>query len=177
MSRTVTFRPGKQEDAAVIAEIHCRSWQLHYRGDFTDDYLDREAPSERLLVWKDRLARDNPRMLLELALIDGEVVGFSCVFLDHHESFGHLLDNLHVRPGFYGEGIGKQLLLRSMSSVSKARGAKAPFYLWVLESNEQAIGFYDRLRGRRGITETHHFPGGNTVQAISYHWEAEQMER
>jgi ribosomal protein S18 acetylase RimI-like enzyme len=174
MSREISFRPGTLDDAATIADIHCRSWQTHYRGDFTDEYLDQEAPTERLQVWRERLRKADPGMVLELATLGQEVVGFSCVFLDHHETFGHLLDNLHVRPGYYGKGIGKALLLRSMKRVAKLRGAGAPYYLWVLENNAQAIGFYERLRGRRGELETHHFPGGNTVRAISYHWRARE---
>ena len=77
-----------------------------------------------------------------------------------------------MRPGHYGHGIGKRLLLRSLAKVAALRGMGAPYYLWVLETNTKAIGFYDRLGGRRGVIESHPFPGGNSVRAISYHWEA-----
>lgn len=171
---TLKFRPGTPKDASAIAEIHCRSWQLTYRGDFSDEYLDHRAPAERLAVWQERLRVVRPDMLLELARTEDQTVGFSCVFLDNHAKFGHLLDNLHVRPGYYGRGIGETLILRSMKRVAALRGAEAPYFLWVLETNERAIQFYERLGGRPGVRELHHFPGGNEVWAISYHWRVTQ---
>ena len=47
-------------DYKKIAKLHVKSWQQHYRGDFSDHFLDVEATSEREEVWKDRLTNPSP---------------------------------------------------------------------------------------------------------------------
>ncbi|HEY9293367.1 MAG TPA: hypothetical protein VIP98_18990 [Microlunatus sp.] len=44
------------DDAEQIAALHAVSWQRHYRGAYSDSFLDGDVLSERRAVWTARLA-------------------------------------------------------------------------------------------------------------------------
>ena len=108
----MTYRPAADADAAAIAALHTLSWQRTYRGDFPDDYLDHQAPAERLAVWTARFNDADTLMQVTVAETNEGIAGFCCVFPDHSPADGHLLDNLHVHPAHHGRGIGKRLMQR-----------------------------------------------------------------
>lgn len=140
---------------------------MTYRGAFSDDYLDREAPAERLAVWTERFATPNPKMLVTIAEGEAGALGFCCTFLDYSPD-GHMLDNLHVRPGLHGQGIGRKLMRDAAQRVSP-HDADGEIFLWVLTGNEGAIRFYERLGGRRGRHQQLSL-AGNKVDAIMMSW-------
>jgi len=140
----VTYREANPLDYKKIAKLHIKSWQQHYRGDFSDHFLDVEAASEREEVWKDRLTNPTSNQFVLVAEQDGEICGFACAFKDENVQFGALLDNLHVSESAKGRGIGKNLI--SLVAQEVLRGnPTAKMYLWVLKNNISAIGFYERL--------------------------------
>ncbi len=163
------FRPATLLDAPAIAALHTLSWQQTYRGDFSDHYLDVEAPAERLQVWTERFTASAAAMQVSVVEEEGVLIGFSCVFPWHAAEDGHLLDNLHVHPAYHGRGLGKKLMQYAASRLA-ATVPTGEMYLWVLTSNEAAIGFYERLGGRPGRKEFHHFAAGNTTEAIMMSW-------
>jgi len=55
------------------------------------------------------------------------------------------LDNLHVRPSHRSNKIGSALMKAAAKELIKKGHQTA--YLWVFESNEKAIRFYERLGG------------------------------
>lgn len=167
----ITYRSATPFDAPRIAELHAHSWQLHYRGAMPDDYLDREAPAERLTVWTDRFSADHENMRVLLAEEDDVLAGFCCIVLGEDDQDGTLLDNLHVRPGYQGSGVGKRL----MHWAAKETLAYAPdgeLYLWVLEQNQPAMDVYLHLGGQAGRRERKHLvataPEGVTAVAIHF---------
>ena len=70
-----------------MASLHADSWRRHYRGAWSDSFLD------------------------------GEVVGLAHTKFFEHPSFGALLDNLHVAYGLKGQGIGSRLLALTARAV------------------------------------------------------------
>jgi GNAT superfamily N-acetyltransferase len=76
-----------------------------------------------------------------------------------------LLDNLHALPGYQGIGVGK-LLLRAAEDWARAQGA-AQLYLYVLEGNTPAIGFYERQGWQCVGAEPDHM-GGVDITALRY---------
>jgi hypothetical protein len=61
----------------AIAGLHADSWQRHYRGAFSDAFLDHDVAGYLLPLWTERLAIPNPRACTILAQHDGAVVGLS----------------------------------------------------------------------------------------------------
>src|SRR6185295_16394242 len=97
------------EDAPAVARIHTDSWRRHYRGMYSDRYLDGDLYGERLKTWTARLARDGPTQFTLITEIDGKATGFAHVLLDADPKWGALVDNLHVVRDTQGKGVGSLL--------------------------------------------------------------------
>ena len=168
------LRQATPQDAPRIADLHARSWQENYTAAMSATYLQQEVPAERLAVWTERFAHPAPGLRVLLAEDEnGELLGFSCLFLDHDPADGSLLDNLHVRADQQRTGLGKQLA-QATARLTLAEGQSDKLYLWVLDSNTRARTVYERLGGRVGRSERHHMPGTGPegVAATSMHWRA-----
>ena len=134
-------------DSEAIADLHAWSWRLNYRGAFTDAYLDGPIVAERRRVWKDRLAEPAPGQTVILAEQAGSLLGFVCSFADHDRTWGSLIDNLHVTEAHKGQGLGRSLMRETARKLVETAPHR-PVYLHVVETNQAARGFYDRLGGR-----------------------------
>jgi ribosomal protein S18 acetylase RimI-like enzyme len=160
-----TLRPVVAADAATIAELHATSWRSAYRGMLRDEYLDGDIAAERLRTWMGRLAATSDAQYGFLAEIAGEPVGFVFLYGRADETWGTLVDNLHVRPGLKGRGIGRRLL-EAAARETLARFPGDPIHLFVYEANAAARRFYASVGGReveRGSVEA---PGGGS----QIHW-------
>ncbi len=164
----MTFRLATAQDAAAIAALHTLSWQKAYRGVFSDNYLDQEAAQERLAAWEDRFTSPPPDLWVLLAEEEETLLGFVCLTPQEELAHGVMLDNLHVREGQQGKGIGKQLLFKAHQWV-KAHFPSQPMFLYVLQANAPAIAFYEAIGGRR-VTDVPDWdaPGGQLVKVFRY---------
>ncbi len=138
------LRVAGSSDAQAIARLHADSWRRHYRGAYSDAFLDGDVVEDRLAVWTDRLREPDPRRCTLLAEDDGRLIGFANTFFDDHPTWGALLDNLHVADGYKRRGIGSQLLdAAARALIERATG----LYLWVQEQNVDARAFYEARGG------------------------------
>ena len=141
----VRFRVAGAADATAIAALHADSWRRHYRGVYSDGFLDGDIGEDRRRVWSARLAvatRETAHTVV--AEDDGGLVGFTHVVFDADPEWGALLDNLHVRYASKRQGVGSKLMAHS-GQAARARGAA--LYLWVLEQNLDARAFYEARGG------------------------------
>jgi ribosomal protein S18 acetylase RimI-like enzyme len=140
MMPSVQFRLANADDADEVAELHADSWRRHYRGAYSDSFLDGDVEANRREVWAARLAApaDSETVLAEYG---GLLVGFIHVMFDDDPRWGSLVDNLHVVHDQHRLGIGSQLLGRAARSVTE-RATGAAMYVWVLQQNTAAQGFY-----------------------------------
>ena len=165
------FRAAGPGDAAAVAGLHTDSWQRHYRGAFSDSFLDGEAPGFLLDRWTERLAEPDPRDRTILAELDedreradgGALVGLAHTILDDNPTWGALLDNLHVRYGQKRQGVGTRLLSLTAQAVLADRPGSG-LYLWVLEQNTNARAFYDARGGACVESREVMAPGGNPAR-------------
>jgi GNAT superfamily N-acetyltransferase len=135
------FRTAGPGDAQAIAALHADSWQRHYRGAFSDAFLDNNVAGYLLPLWTGRLASPDPRARTILAETGGAVVGLAHTLLDDHPAWGAFLDNLHVAHGLKRQGIGARLLaLTGWEAMDWS--PSSGLYLWVLEQNSDARAFY-----------------------------------
>jgi GNAT superfamily N-acetyltransferase len=153
------FRPAAAEDAGAIAALHADSWRLHYRGAYSDAFLDGDVAGDRLVVWVDRLREPDPRSWTIVAEGAEGPVGFAHTIFEADPRWGALLDNLHVIPGAKRGGIGSRLLALTAQAVL-VRGTG--LYLWVLEQNVDGRAFYEARGGRRVERAPVPPPGGIT---------------
>ena len=152
------FRLAGPADAEAVANLHADSWRRHYRGAYSDAFLDGDVVADRLAVWTDRLREHDPRRCAILAE-DGSLVGFANTLFDDDPTWGALLDNLHVADGHKRRGIAARLLALTAQAVIE-RPERTSLYLWVLEQNVDAQAFYEARGGRsvgRGAVSP---PGG-----------------
>jgi GNAT superfamily N-acetyltransferase len=148
------FRAAEPGDAAAIAALHADSWQRHYRGAFSDNFLDGEVTGFLLAQWTTRFAAPDPlarTILAEFRLggdadSDRALVGVAHTVLDDHPVWGALLDNLHVAHGLQRQGVGTRLMSLTARAVLAARPGSG-LYLWVLEQNASARVFYEARGG------------------------------
>jgi ribosomal protein S18 acetylase RimI-like enzyme len=148
------FRAAERGDAAAIAALHAASWRRHYRGAFSDAFLDGEVAGFLLDTWTTRLAAPDPLARTILAELrrsgdgDGDraLVGMAHTVLDDDSTWGALLDNLHVAHGLKRHGLGTRLLSLTARAVIAARPGSG-LYLWVFEQNDNARAFYEARGG------------------------------
>jgi GNAT superfamily N-acetyltransferase len=164
------LRKALPSDAAAVAELHTDSWRNTYRGILSDYFLDHEIFENRLAHWQRRLSDRQPdTQLVLLAEEPGQLIGFTCVFLDADPRWGALLDNLHVRFDTQSRGVGRQLMSQAIAWILKKR-PDSGLYLWLFEGNHQARGFYERLGGIPVEKQLQRAPGGTDVIAVRYGW-------
>lgn len=167
----IRFRSANESDVKGIAALHVKSWQQNYRGALSDEFLDDKAPSERLKVWESRFKDINPDQKVIVAENANEIVGFVCVFLNHSQEYGSLLDNLHVSSAMQGRGIGYQLMNLAANEIQNHL-QDSDMYLWVLEQNVKAIKFYKSLGGEEVETVHEMDIGDRPVTKSRYYWKS-----
>ena len=163
------IRLGGPDDAAAIAALHAESWRSAYRGLIPDDDLGDALDDERLQFWRGRFASPHPDRRITFAAMAGDVlVGFACVLADAAPEYGPLLDNLHVKPGWRGHGLGAQLLQKSRV-WSRGLAPGQPMHLWVLAGNAVARRFY---RNQGGVEEDRRVEhrGGMEIVSLRCMW-------
>lgn len=141
------LRPATPGDANHIAELHADSWRRHYRGAYSDAFLDGDVEADRRTAWSSRLhAPERPAATI-VAERCGRLIGFVHVIFDEDPVWGSLVDNVHVAAASHRRGIGTRLLAGAAAAVT-ARSGQGGLYLWVLEQNVAAQAFYEARGGR-----------------------------
>jgi len=164
------YREATARDVDAIASLHADSWRRHYRGAYSDSFLDSDVFSDRHDVWTERLQRsDRSNECTIIAERDGAVVGFAHTILNADAQWGALLDNLHVRHDLKGGGIGTRLMAGTARAVLE-RAPSSGLFLWVLEGNKAAQAFYQARGGTGAGSKTSEAPGGGTIVAFRYVW-------
>jgi len=165
------FRDASKRDIEAIAALHADSWRRHYRGAYSDEFLDGDVFADRRALWTDRLASTRVRanQCTIVAELGGVLVGFAHTILEDDPTWGALLDNLHVRHDLKGHRIGSQLMAETARAVLD-RTPSSGLYLWVLEQNEAARAFYDARGGTCAGREVSQAPGGGSVVGLRYVW-------
>lgn len=141
----VRIRPAVPADAGAVAAVHATNWRRHYRGAYSDSFLDGDLAADRSALWSRRL--NQPSGASTLVAEDGSgVVGFVHVVFDDSDTWGSLVDNLHVVSGRRRSGVGTALLSRA-AHLAAAEATSRRIHLWVLEQNTDAQAFYRACGG------------------------------
>jgi ribosomal protein S18 acetylase RimI-like enzyme len=139
------FRLAGPSDSEATAALHADSWRRHYRGAYADSFLDGDIEADRLAVWSQRLRHFDGSTHTVLAEDESGLIAFVHTVFEADQTWGALLDNLHVTHGQKRRGIGSQLLALTAHAVIERKTA---LHLWVLEQNVDAQAFYAAHGGR-----------------------------
>lgn len=165
----ITVRKATASDAEAIARIRIGTWQCAYKGQMPDELLDNLSIDEDIENWKRRIA-DPPKDKVDfVAVLDGRVIGFAsvgpCRDEDMDDSTGEVWA-LYVDQNFMHHGAGSALMKESISYLRSLGFKKAT--LWVLDTNEKTIAWYEHKGWRKeGKTKTEE-ERGFTLSEIRY---------
>ena len=165
-----TIRLARLSDTKQIALLHADSWRRTYRGLFTDEFLDHEANAERIQTWCTRLQAERPDQCVYVMENGSTVNGFVCAYGNEDATWGSLIDNLHVRHTSRRQGIGTHLMHYAFNWLALHYPSN-DVYLWVMENNQPARRFYEKLGAVNAETLDKPNPvGGGSALNCRYVW-------
>ena len=136
-------RPASPADAPLLADVHLRTALAAYAHIFPPE-APAPTPEEVLAQWDDWLRAGSHRGFVATA--GDEVLGAVLAGPDPAEEAAGHLSRLYVDPDHWGAGVGTLLYRSAVAHLRAARFDQAT--LWVLERNERARGWYERLGWR-----------------------------
>lgn len=152
----------ENDDRSKISSVYEQSWKTAYRGIVPDDYLD-SIPAGR---WASKV--DNPSWHTLVCLEDGQIIGTSSFCksrFDVFEGYGEII-SIYLLPEYVGKGCGRQLMERALSELRKQGYTKA--FLWVLEENNRARAFYEKMGFTISDKSIESNIGGKDLKEVSY---------
>lgn len=138
------IRAATIDDAQEIARVHVASWRTTYVGQMPQTVLDDLSVPQRHIMWARQLEDPSQRILV--AERDGEVVGFASVGPSRDEDRSPRtaeMFTIYLTEENKGNGIGTALWARSLEILTELGYSEVT--LWVLDSNERARRFYERM--------------------------------
>jgi ribosomal protein S18 acetylase RimI-like enzyme len=162
--RAVELRDATPADAHAIATVTVRSWRAAYRGLLPDDVLAGLSVDDREERWSAALTAPPEHLRVVVAVVAGTVVGFAAtgrplVPDDRADPTLGDLYALYLVPEVWRRGIGARLHSAALDRLRSCGFTHAG--LWVLDTNDRALRFYDRVGWTdTGRTQVDRGPGG-----------------
>jgi ribosomal protein S18 acetylase RimI-like enzyme len=132
------IRPATQSDIQDIAAIHVESWKDSYSDVLPAEFLDEQIDRDLEKHWSEFQIQNGDVVLVAE---EDSLLGFVAVWCRPIP----FIDNLHVKLSHRSKKLGSALIKAAAKDLIN-KGHKTA-YLWVFESNEKAIRFYERLGG------------------------------
>ncbi|MEG0638540.1 MAG: GNAT family N-acetyltransferase [Clostridia bacterium] len=150
------------DDFNAVGHIYAESWKASYRGIVPQAYLDKLNHNR----WSAMLRADPAQSLG--AFLDGTLVGTAMVSFARdaeREGYGEIV-SIYLLPAYTGRGYGKELMQACLEKLSQ--DGCADICLWVIEQNQQAKSFYQRMGFHStGRTQAESF-GGKELQLMEF---------
>lgn len=150
------------DDLFAVSRVYEESWRMAYRGLLPQEYLD-ALPAGNWVPFLEQAGRES------LLLLDGDdIVGAAgcCAGRVPELSGWGEIASIYLLPEYWGKGWGKMLFSAAVEQL-EAMGYRNLF-LWVLEGNQRARVFYERMGFRPSETYRDDEIGGRPVQEIQY---------
>lgn len=149
----IVIRAMQPEDADAKGYVHWKTWQETYAGLMDEKYL-----TSQTLEKCQTIAHRWPENTL-VAELDGKIVGFSCYGKDASGT-GEVFA-IYLLKEVQGFGLGRKLMDATLHQLRDCPHV----FLWVLEGNTQAIGFYEHY-GFRMDGSKQNIPQGRELRMI-----------
>ena len=168
------YREATMDDTTAIANLHAESWRATFGGAMSDEFLAGPIYDDRLRVWTQRFAAPRSDQFDLLAEESNELAGFACAYGPDEMARGAFLDNLHVRSGYQGRGIGRELFARVVARGLE-RYPDSGLYLRALTQNTRALRIYQKLGAADVEGEPWLPPGGGSAPSRVCTWTNDQL--
>ena len=129
-------RMAQLSDASGIAHVHWASWMETYAGLIDPGYLAQRSEEKSRQAFESAGCRD-----MAVALLDNEIVGFAGFGQAGSEPETGEVRGLYVLRRAQGLGRGRELMQLALDGL-REKGCRQAV-LWVLATNEKAMGFYE----------------------------------
>ncbi len=129
------IRKATIDDAEGKGYVHYKSWMETYTGLFPDDVMAKVTLDRSV-----KMAREHPENTY-VAMLNNKIVGFACYLESRDEDLknaGEIMA-IYVLNEYKNRGIGRALMKACYEELSNYD----VIILWVLESNQKAISFYE----------------------------------
>lgn len=138
MTPALSIRRPRPDEAEALADLHLRSWEETYAGQFPPSAWGADARAQRITMWTALCTEARPEWRTAVAELDGEVVGIahSGRNVDGDAPRDRQLWLIYVLAAAQGSGAGQALLDEVLGDE--------PASLWVLDGNVRARAFYER---------------------------------
>ena len=166
----IAITPAGPGDAAELGEVHVASWRQTYPGLLPQTYLAAMNPHLHARRWRHQLTRARSGEVVLVAEGPRGLIGYCAGALVARQAEGADAEvfTLYLVKPAQGIGLGRRLLA-SMARVLAAQGATS-LRLWVLNGNQAARGFYERLGGR-AVQERTVSGWGGGLKETAYRWD------
>ncbi|MFJ6561208.1 GNAT family N-acetyltransferase [Streptomyces sp. NPDC091412] len=155
------------DDAAGVAGVYVRSWQVAFAGLVPQVCLDAMEPNREESKWKARIAAARwPSSGVLVAETEAGIVGFAGFGPSEENPVVAEIGMLYALPEVWGTGIGKQLMSATLMTFEKADYTQAT--LWVLEDNERARRFYEAAGWHADGAAVEDTTGGASLNKLRY---------
>lgn len=163
---TVDIHRAHESEAAEVAEVHLASWQSAYRGIIPHQTLEKMIARRGDAWWQKAIAGGTHVIVIDF---NGVIVGYVTVGFNRASTLPHdgEIYELYLLPEYQGIGLGKQLFNNAQSVL--AHYGMESIVAWVLEDNEPACLFYERLGGRVVARSTEMF-GDKALKKVAFAW-------
>ena len=129
------------DDAAVIADVHVRTWQAAYEHVFGAGRLAGVTVEQRLPMWK-QILQSHEQTAFVAEDGGGDVIGWCTVGPSRDPDADGELWGIYVLSEAWGSGAGTALMAAGTEALLES-GCREVI-LWVLEDNPRARRFYER---------------------------------
>ena len=161
------MRPARPEDRAAAARAHLEAFRATYRGILAEAFLEHlEEP--RFPAKFDRALAD-PRSLALVAEDGGRVVGVGYAGPSREPGYpGGEVYAIYLLPEAQGRGLGRALFEEALRFLKET--GQTPVWVWVIETNERARGFYRQMGGVKAGVRVSRLPDpeGRPVRLVAY---------
>lgn len=132
------IRPATEEDVPLLLEL------IRELAEY--EKLSHEVVADEEILRRNLFGDGHRGAEAVIAMADGEPTGFALFFHNFSTFLGRpgiYLEDLYVRPEYRSAGVGRALLAH-LARLAVERGC-GRLEWWVLDWNEPAIGFYEKL--------------------------------
>ncbi|MEZ7501637.1 GNAT family N-acetyltransferase [Psychrobacter sp. Arc29] len=133
------IRKAVQKDCSDIAKVHVHSWHDTYLDLLPISYINEmNNLAKKTAMWEQILRQ--PEVEVWVAQDGNTIVGFIGYYSQNNL---YEITTLYILPTYQHQGMGSALMKVSLQDITAANAA-ARFHLWVLDTNTNAINFYEK---------------------------------
>jgi ribosomal protein S18 acetylase RimI-like enzyme len=171
---SLSIRLASTDDIPAIALLHVEGWKGAYGGIVSQDYLDGLDIASRMKDWEEWMKSGETTVLL--AEEEGESAGFIAFGRTKtvppgsspiRPSHAGEIYALYILPAHWRKGIGAALLREAAIAMKEKK--MPSLCLWVLDANERAKGFYQKMGGQKLGGKTVRI-GPDALKEVCYGW-------